>query len=252
MLVRLIAVLAVLVYLCYNAPVLAAEDRPDRWESPFFIRSIVDKEGKKIGKASSGFLVRRGEQVYLATARHVSEESSADSIVSFSIGDSSVNVKLADLGLSSENPWLTKPSYDVTVLPVSHKLLAAAVAVPLENCRRDLPPARTTLEVVGFPMGLGVQGPDLSPIVMEAKLASGEINDPFKQEGQRIVVCVPALADGSSGSPVFASIEEDRWRLIGAHSGNLIDSSGGKLAKFVPAHALIDLVEDHAASEKTE
>ncbi|MCC9606684.1 serine protease [Blastopirellula sp. JC732] len=229
---------------------LSAEERPARWESVVVIKSTVEKEGKTSVRSSTGFFVKQGEQVYLATARHSADESNPSSEILFSLGDNSVSLKLEELGQSVENSWLTKPSYDIAILPVSHKLLAKAACLELDDCRRQLPPPKTQLEVVGFPLALGLFGPDLSPVVMEAKLASGEISDPFKSDGQRIAIAIPAIAEGTSGAPVFALEGENDWRVIGVFIGILADSTGGKLSKLAPAHALIDLIEIDAAASK--
>ncbi|PQO47572.1 hypothetical protein C5Y93_02615 [Blastopirellula marina] len=251
MVVRLaVGLVIVLASLC-SVRSLAAAEQPARWKSVCLIKTVIEREGKQNVRSSSAFFVKRGEQVYLTTARHSSEESLPTSLVLFSIGDKSFNLKLSELGLAPGNDWLTKPNYDLAVLPVAHKLLSEVACIDLEDCRRDLPPPKTAVEAVGFPLALGALGPDLSPIVIEGKLASGELTDPFKSDGQRMAVCVPAIAEGTSGAPLFGDEGDEKWRVIGIITGNLADGSGGKLGKFVPAHAMIDLIEvDAAASEK--
>lgn len=242
-----VGLLIVLAALGSGAVSLAA-DQPSRWESVCLIKTAIERDGKQNVRSSSGFFVKRGDQIYLTTARHSSEESSPSSLVLFSIGDKSFNLKLSDLGLAAGNDWLTRPNYDVAVLPVSHKMLTGVACIDLQDCRRELPPPKTAVEAVGFPLALGAFGPDLTPIVVEGKLASGELTDPFKSDGQRMAVCVPAIAEGSSGAPLFGHEGDDKWQAIGIVTGNLADSTGGKFAKFVPAHAMIDLIEAHAAA----
>ena len=100
---------------------------------------------------------------------------------------------------------------------------------------------------IGFPLALGV-GETLSPIAKECRIASlkQELSGPT-ENGMAIsgsfILLDQALAQGYSGSPIYACPAPNTLCLLGLMSSVTSDATGGKVSLVVPIDYVIEILK---------
>jgi hypothetical protein len=213
-------------------------------------------------KVATGFFVidPSSDKLFLITARHVIITLTPNSLAVIRIKDDvPQEIVLSQLtGMNSPLAWRVHPTADVAVLTLNpakdiipllagHALFKVNLLQNLEAPSRDIP-----LTILGFPMGIGVQG-RFSPISRETKAASGLLNLP-RISAASIFLLQDPIAGGFSGSPVFefpgaypsarAAIEiGGRFACVGLASATIPDVTGGKLGVVVPAKYILEAID---------
>jgi S1-C subfamily serine protease len=219
----------------------------------FFRQEVPPGSPANVG---SGFLVARAQDVYLVTAAHVARNVGSDWTL-FVQGSDGRPVKTR----MQQPPWEFAAQHDVAVLLLApkedQKAFLLSRSLPMKTLSaRPLPPSRDiTLTVMGYPLGMGVQG-FISPLSRETKAASGFITLPradTQQPATFIVLQDPSIG-GLSGGPVFDTglphfttgrrmIVREGLSLVGLMHGEWLDKGGGKMAAVVPASEIVSLLD---------
>jgi hypothetical protein len=77
--------------------------------------------------------------------------------------------------------------------------------------------------------------------VVVGNIASKEVKSDNDWGGEFIVYASPALAQGTSGGPVFRrDASATKVLLVGMYIGVVSDNSGAKLSKLVPSRIIHD------------
>lgn len=217
----------------------------------------------KESKYGSGFLVKMNDRVFIVTASHVAT----------AVGEKfSIVVPGAEghpiMGEIIIPKWQISKTADVALALIEAPTNEENIHL-LQRCMpsdfltaRTLPPSRETpLTVMGYPLGLGVEG-YISPLSIETRAASGLITMPRadnKQLATFILLQDPSIA-GLSGGPVFDtgnSYFEGRKMnvrsgvsVVGLIHGVISDATGGKFAAIVPSTEILALLNLVVAEEK--
>ncbi|MBB3210603.1 S1-C subfamily serine protease [Rhodopirellula rubra] len=206
----------------------------------------------KVGKLCSAFFISAGPRLYLVTAGHASADTNGDSRLRYrdAKGESQW-VALKILVPPSANPWKRDPTSDLAVAELqlreenkAYLSQLAALAIPMESLCTDTPPRTTAIVTIGFPLGLGVRD-GVSPIAVVGHVSSRDTLADNRWGQEPIVLCDPALAEGTSGGPAFLLSDPlDAITVVGMYIGVVRDSSGAKLSKMVPAHLIREFIAD--------
>jgi hypothetical protein len=113
---------------------------------------------------------------------------------------------------------------------------------------------RSAIEIAGFPFGIKRDPSSLLPIVISGEIAGHEIQTPFVSVYERVHLCTPTIAEGTSGGPVYirrrsTKASDEIWELFGVFVGLLADSSGPKLGKIAPIRGILDALEDAPSTD---
>ena len=149
---------------------------------------------------------------------------------------------LSGLATAAGEPWRFHGTSDLAAMNVSLDKLdpntaeaVVSLAIPLSALTETMPPRSTAIEIAGFPLLMGL-APSISPLVMNAHLASRELDVDAKWGKERVVFAFPVVGDGTSGGPVFLpSVDHGEPVIVGMYVGYYSDNTGPKLAKLVPA-----------------
>lgn len=211
----------------------------------------------------TAFVVSVDSQLVLVTAKHVAEKTSVKTkMVYLAYTGESRWVALNRVrSLTAGNPWVHHRTADVSAFlidaekldrdPATKKHLKE-LALPFETLTTKLPPRTTPLDTVGFPLSLGTVGA-VSPIVARGFLASREILIPGKWGHESVLLAVPVLASGTSGSPVFQTTDDLQTLIcLGLYSGYFSDEIGAKLAKIIPARFIRETVKTALSTAETD
>lgn len=211
----------------------------------FLRQNVTGTAGANVG---SGFLVRVDDTPFLVTAAHVARAVGQSwTLVLQGADGKPATVRIQDPA------WKFSTSHDVAVLVVNvvegQKSFVLGRSLPVKTLTsRDLPPSRdVTLTVMGFPLGVGVEG-YVSPLSLESKAASGFVTLPradTKTPATFILLQHPSVG-GLSGGPVFDTglpyfgvgrriVMREGLSVVGLIHGELSDNKVGKLAAVVPA-----------------
>jgi hypothetical protein len=160
--------------------------------------------------------------------------------------------------------WTTHRQADIAVLRLSpEKELEGYLRrrfIPISSllAERKAPDRDAPLTVLGFPLGLGVDG-DFSPISRETHAASGLLTFKRFDTGTPATFFVtqdPSIG-GYSGAPIVDTGGPRRVKegfllsspmvLVGVVHGTLSDATGGKLGAVTPSVFVIEAMKDDAA-----
>lgn len=203
----------------------------------------------------TGFFVRKGDNLFLATAGHVARDLALR--VRLIASDTSGNSK--PYPLDNKVKWTFSDKADVAVSQVHDPIfisdfMHSALDIRFLTDTEEFPVPELPLVVVGFPLGLGVQS-KFSPLRRETHASSGLIDLPradTKQSATFFVLQDPSIG-GYSGAPVFI-VEAHRFgnkilkgfdanSCIGIIHGTVSDATGGKLGLVTPAKYVYDLIK---------
>jgi S1-C subfamily serine protease len=214
----------------------------------------------KVVNYGTGFIVSRDNRPFLVTASHVARDIGSD-FAMIMPGDKDKAVTERKKGVA----WIMSPWADVAFTGMStgnrdedKKLLQRSIPARLFTARA-LPPSRdVSLVTLGYPLGLGAKGQQVSPLSFESRAASGLITLDRFDTGKAatfILLQNPSIS-GLSGGPVFDvgrpllegnQLEpRDGLSLVGLVSGVIWDKTGGKIAMIVPATEIARLFDSKA------
>lgn len=208
----------------------------------------------------TGFFLAVNTDMYLVTASHVAQHLTTSSYAILrGTNDEPVRLNLTDIIGAAELDWKISAEADVAV----HKLRPSNGILTYLK-KRFLPsyllvdslyaPTRDTpLTIVGFPLGLGIDG-YFSPLTLQTRSSSGLIRLPRFDNSvlSTFFICEDPSIGGYSGAPCFdTSIYKlggmtttgDGTKLYGLIHGTISDRTGGKLTAVTPIRYVLDLVE---------
>jgi len=256
-----IACLATLLFVGGNFTEAAdgvSEPSIERWDRVVcLIESHTDAEGKNSGDAGSAFLLQDDERLILVTAAHVARFTTAKSRLLFRDPDGESHwIILGGLTSGTGEPWRYHEQADLAAMEldgsrVESKRFASltALAMPLDELLTQTPRRTTKIEIVGFPMLLGV-APNVSPLAMGAAVASRELPVEAKWGHEQIIFAHPVVANGTSGGPAFVTTESPtETRIMGMYMGYQHDQQGHKLAKLVPGRLIADFLRQQTPAD---
>ena len=219
----------------------------------FLRQNVTGAAGANIG---SGFLVQVNDAPFVVTAAQVARAVGPDWMLVLQGTDG----KPATVRMHKP-AWKFSTSHDVAVLLLnvveSQKSFVLGRSLPVKVLSsRDLPPSRdVTLTVMGFPLGVGVEG-YVSPLSLETKAASGFVTLPRFDTNTLatfILLQHPSVG-GLSGGPVFDTglpnfgvgrqiVVRQGLSVVGLIHGELTDRNVGKLAAVVPSNEITPLFD---------
>lgn len=206
----------------------------------------------------TGFLVVQNDRLVMFTAAHVAKGLTPDSAAIVKRdGHEAVKVTLGDLtGWHYELHWEGLRPHDAAAVALrptaALEKLVRTNAVPASAMEGPSPSRDIDLVVLGFPMGLGLQGGSFSPVSRETRLAAGPLD--FGSGVTLLLLQDPSIG-GYSGAPVFdlrkpvtepgggIVFRERELRCVGLVSGTISDVTGGKLAAVVPSSVLLGILQ---------
>ncbi|MCA8984104.1 MAG: hypothetical protein R3C12_08345 [Planctomycetaceae bacterium] len=230
--------------------------RCERWDRAVCLVTERKKTDGS-GAASSAFLVAHADNLFLITANHSALETHAHTRVVYrTIEGESRWVHLGGLTVAAANPWVQYENTDLSVLRIAaHPQISMYVdelrelAIPFSALLAELPGRTTAIEITGFPISLGIQ-PQVSPLTMTARIASRELQADAQWGKEAIVYAVPTVGAGCSGGPVFlASEDASATSVVGMYIGLMVDTTGAKLSKIIPARILRAAIEKHPLNQ---
>lgn len=235
-----------------------SETSVERWDRVIcLLESRTDAAGNKSGDAGSAFLLEDEDKLFLVTAAHVAQFTTAKSRVLFrgADGRSHWNV-LGGLISGTGQPWRYHPRADLAVMEINGERVEpdrfaalAALAIPMTDIVVEAPRRTTKIEITGFPMLLGAM-PEVSPLVMAAEIASRELPVEAKWGHEQIIFAHPVVPNGTSGGPAFVTTENlQETRIVGLCMGYQQDNQGHQLAKLVPGHLIVELIRQGQAAD---
>jgi len=207
---------------------------------------------------SAFFVSDEHNHLFLITAAHVASSLRGDSKAILRADlEKPVEIQLATLAGSIPN-WHFHKTADVAVLllspPKEIRPLLTEHFIPLEMLqpKQSAPSREIPLIVLGFPLGLGVEG-SFSPISKQTLAASGLIELPTPKLSTYFLLQDPSVG-GFSGAPVFdmrGAILSGRTitmrgggpRVVGLVSSTISDRTGGKFGAVVPSFVILDAVK---------
>jgi len=212
-------------------------------------------------KLSSAFFVLYAERMFIVTAKHSALETNLTTEIALpSVGALRI-FKLADaIQKPGVNPWIAHDSADVAACEIdlskvgeNFKQRIETMAIAVDQCQRKLPLRSSRIEVIGFPMGLGVTPERISPLVTNCFVASEELNLNGTWGKEANFFGAPAVGSGASGGMVTLHEEDAQaCTMIGVFIGFNGDASGAKLARILPARVLVDFIESHCVLSRGE
>ena len=244
-----------------------ADDSPviERWDRAVCLHT----EQKKVdGRPSyaTAFLVRKSDSLFLITAAHAAQETHSQSKLLYrNSGGESKWIHIGALIDKPVDPWHTLDNSDLSIMSISRQEGSAPPAISeLDELAMDfdwllpeVPRRATTIEIAGFPIGLG-STPPISPLVMKGYLASREVEADAKWGKTSVIYALPVVGAGCSGGPVFVALEAPtEVRVVGMYIGLVYDPSGTKLSILIPSRMIRTAIESElertrVASDKAE
>ncbi len=228
---------------------LHAQHEPvSRFDRVVAITSLAGNERK----LSSGFFVEHNSRFFLITARHSALEMNLTTEVALpSVGSLRIYRLVDSIPNPGSNPWIMHDCADLAVCRVDLNKLAEslrdqikAMSLGINLCQRELPLRSTRIEVIGFPMGLGVTQERISPLVTSCFVASEELSIAGTWGKEANFFGSPAVGSGASGGLVTLHAEQPTdCTVVGVFVGFNGDASGAKLSRILPAHILADCVD---------
>lgn len=222
-------------------------DALQRWDRVGCIQSPVPNS-PGTAKLCTTFFVRASTRLFIVTAGHASAETNKNSSLIFcDRAGKSQKVSLQTLLDTSSNPWFRHKTSDLAIAEIVssntnegiyNQLIEIAISFD-DICTLEQP--RTAeIDTSGFPLTLGSSEP-VSPVVVVGNIASKEVKSDNDWGGEFIVYASPALAQGTSGGPVFRrDASATKVLLVGMYIGVVSDNSGAKLSKLVPSRIIHD------------
>lgn len=200
---------------------------------------------------ATAFLVERPDSMFLVTGAHVAQDTHGGTRILYR--NASGASKFVQLGLLTDkaaDPWRAHQNSDLSVMTVAGRpVVKEAVkelkmlAIDFECLLTDVPKRTTEIDLVGFPISLGVR-PAVSPLAMKGHLASREMQAEAKWGTEPMLYAIPAVGAGCSGGPVFQSTaDREEVKVVGMYVGVMFDPTGAKLSKIVPARVVRAAIE---------
>ncbi|MEO1614489.1 MAG: serine protease [Planctomycetota bacterium] len=199
-------------------------------------------------KFATGFLIQRDRTVFLVTAKHAARETNSETKLLY------VNKQGASrwylfrgLFAAGQDPWREHAHADLAVAKLAppentDPTLQSMrdVALDFSQLATALPPRTTPLQVVGFPLALGV-GPKMSSLVIPGHLVSKELTKKGDWGTTPIAYSVPAIAAGASGAPAF-DLSGQTPAVIGIYVAITRDKTGAKFSELVPSRLVREII----------
>ncbi len=224
-----------------------ADEELERWDRVVCLVTETPQDGKPGFTWGSGFFVAYEGELYLVTARHVAEKTTAKSRILYRKTDGESRWLVLGACLEKQgDPWHNHGTADLSWLIVAEdsKVSPAErewlfdLAIDWSSLAEEMPKRTTAVEITGYPMGLGT-APEVTPLVMSGSIASRELRAESKWGIESVFYAVPAVAGGVSGGPVFQTIDDAaEVQVVGMYIAVGFDDSGGKLSKCIPAHLI--------------
>ena len=204
-------------------------------------------------KRSTAFFVAREGKVVLVTTKHSALETNVSTELALpSTGKELRIFRLVNAILKpGEDPWHAHPSADVALCELKLSKLneglrsqIEAMAFALDDFELKVPTRSSRVEVIGFPLGLGLTQERISPLVTNCFVAS----EPLLSDGtwgrELVYFVSPPVGGGTSGGIVtLHEDDEARCKIVGMCVGFNADGSGAKLARLVPTEVVMEFVE---------
>ncbi len=231
----------------------------ERWDRAI---CLMTEHKSSDGNAAecSAFLLEHEKEFYLVSAAHSAQDTHSRTKVVFrNAKGESRWIDLGGLVESASNPWYMHPSADLAVVHLQEQPALTAIRKELDalaistKCLSKSTPVRTTaIDIVGFPLALGVQ-PVVSSTVVRGTISSRDMQFDAKWGKETLFLAAPTVASGTSGGPIFEALPNSTdVRVVGMYVGLLFDSTGGKITKAIPAHLLLETIEKLAADKKAD
>ncbi len=205
-------------------------------------------------KRSSAFFVAHKDKLLLVTTKLSALETNLSTELALPSTGAPRIFRLADaIVKQGADPWVAHRSADVAFCELKRSKVVASLrsqiesmALSLDNFEPTIPTRSSRIEVVGFPMGLGITQERISPLVTTCFVASEELRFEGSWGSESVFFASPAVGAGSSGGIVVVHDEDaNECKIVGISVGFNADSSGAKLARIVPAAVLMDFVESN-------
>lgn len=200
---------------------------------------------------ASGFIVEHKESLWLVSAVHVAQDTHARTRIVYrtKTGESRW-VHLGGLTETETNPWCDFENSDVSIALIQKRPDTTVyyndlkeLAIPFDALVSEVPTRTKKIEITGYPMSFGTT-PPVAPLAMVAHVASREMPTPARWGNEKIFYAVPSVASGTSGGPVFESIDDpSNVMVVGMYIGLINDSTGAKLSKIVPSKVVRAAIE---------
>lgn len=245
--------MATLVVCIAVAQALAADDvEPiERWDRAVcLVTEAAGPDGKPKVDLGSAFLVSDDKVVHLVSAAHVARLTGGRTKMLYrNPGGESRWILLGIFNPTGGDPWRYHPKSDLATMRLDTSKLNAdarsamqSLAVPMAQLAVEVPRRATSIEIAGFPISLGTR-PEISPLVMRGYVASRRTEAEAKWGSEPIVYALPTVGAGCSGGPAFLSqADASSVRIVGMYVGMVLDNSGVKLSKLVPAAAILEFL----------
>lgn len=200
---------------------------------------------------ASGFIVAHKESLWLVSAVHVAQDTNARTrIVYRTKAGESRWVHLGGLAETETNPWNDYENSDVSIALIQKRPDTTVyydelkeLAIPFDALISEVPKRTKKIEITGYPMSFGTT-PPVAPLAMVAHVASREMSTPARWGNEKIFYAIPSVASGTSGGPVYESIEDSsNATVVGMYIGLINDSTGAKLSKIVPSQVVRTAIE---------
>ncbi|MEM0927515.1 MAG: hypothetical protein AAGJ83_15825, partial [Planctomycetota bacterium] len=229
----------------FLVPRLNAEDANPRWKQVIGLQTKRENETK----FASGFLVKKGDDVFLVTAKHASRETNGNTRLLYVTPEGESRWYLMrGLFSAGKDPWTEHGHADVAIAKLSPPQqteetlkVMRNVAIDFQTIAKVIPGRTTPIELVGFPMALGV-GPKMSALVIPGHVVSKELTKQGDWGTTPIVYAVPAVGAGASGSPAY-DVSVNPAVVIGVYVAVTKDITGAKLSEFVPSRLVREIIE---------
>lgn len=227
-----------------------------RWDRAVCLVTEAKEPGGQ-GALGTAFLVRHSESVFLVTAAHAAQATKAGTRLVYRSIDGAPNwIHLGLLTDKAADPWRAYENSDLSVMTISRRPVTKEplekldkLAIDFDCLLTDVPPRTTAIEIVGFPISLGVS-PSVSPLAMKGHVASRELEAAAKWGTEPILYSVPTVGAGCSGGPVFLSTAEvDDVKVVGMYIGLQGDATGAKLSKIIPSRIIRTAIERIAETQ---
>lgn len=239
-------VVQILIALLLSTQLAVADDAiVERWDRAVCLHTERKTTDGKPAVAS-GFIVEHKESLWLVSAVHVAQDTHARTRIVYrtKTGESRW-VHLGGLAETESNPWNDFGNSDVSIALMQRRPDSTVyydelreLAIPFDALISEVPKRTTRIEITGYPMSFGTT-PPVAPLAMVAHVASREMLTPARWGNEKIFYAIPSVASGTSGGPVYESIEDlTNTTVVGMYVGLINDSTGAKLSKIVPSQVV--------------
>ncbi len=204
----------------------------------------------------TGTIIKDGAKLCIVTTAKLAEQlDSASYLVCNNKDDLAEKIYLKTLSESGKVQWHYHNSADLAVYPVevkgtAKKLLknsAIDAKILVDEKRKKEIEKRKEVEVVGFPIGYGIDR-GLNPFIFQSRILNDVSQMPALTDGQICdIVCIQSCTGGAcNGSPVFMHEEGKLMKIIGFVQRTVCDEKLNREPVFelvIPAYYFFDIVD---------